>query len=425
MDLIKRLRHRFIFLAAVSIFIIVSVALLSINWMSARSMQESCLKTMSRIADNGGGMPMREGHYPTGTTTWFIDSDWNDDTREAYYSTRYFSVTFSSGNKVMAIHADQIAAYTESEAVSEAIRILASRQEAGFYEKNGADYGFLVRSDARQEKLVVVVDASREFMAVRSFMNFSFRFGLVCIVLFIIIFASLSNRAIQPFIHNFENQKRFITNASHELKTPIAIISVNAEALEMVNGENEWTQGILKQVHRLSNLINHLILLSKMGEGSQFQMQKALVNVSEVASNTVGSFQLLAAEQHKKVEADMEKDVRIQTDEKCFLELLNIFLDNAVKYCDEGGTIRLTLRKGKKDGTAALAISNDYAAGEHEDYTRFFERFYRSDESHNSAKAGYGIGLSMAREILGMLKGKIRVSWKDGRITFSMVIPSL
>ena len=121
----------------------------------------------------------------------------------------------------------------------------------------------------------------------------------------------------------------------------------------------------------------------------------------------------------------MEKDVRIQTDEKCFLELLNIFLDNAVKYCDEGGTIRLTLRKGKKDGAAALAISNDYAAGEHEDYTRFFERFYRSDESHNSAKAGYGIGLSMAREILGMLKGKIRVSWKDGRITFSMVIPSL
>ena len=112
MDLIKRLRHRFIFLAAVSIFIIVSVALLSINWMSARSMQESCLKTMSRIADNGGVMPMREGHYPTGNTTWFIDSDWNDDTREAYYSTRYFSVTFSSRNKVMAIHADQIAAYT-------------------------------------------------------------------------------------------------------------------------------------------------------------------------------------------------------------------------------------------------------------------------------------------------------------------------
>ena len=413
MDLIKRLRHKFIFLAAVSIFIIVSVALLSINWMSARSMQESCLKTMSRIADNGGVMPMREGHYPTGTTTWFIDSDWNDDTREAYYSTRYFSVIFSPGNKVMAIHAEQIAAYTESEAVSEAIRILQSRKEAGFYEKDGSDYGFLVRSDARQEKMVIVVDASREFMAVRSFMNFSFRFGLVCIVLFIIIFASLSNRAIQPFIHNFENQKRFITNASHELKTPIAIISVNAEALEMVNGENEWTRGILKQVHRLSNLINHLILLSKMGEGSQFQMQKALVNISEVASNTAGSFRLL------------EKDVRIQTDEKCFLELLNIFLDNAVKYCDEGGTVRLALRKGKKDGTVALAISNDYAAGEHEDYTRFFERFYRSDESHNSAKAGYGIGLSMAQEILAMLKGKIRVSWKDGRITFSMVISSL
>ena len=90
MDLIKRLRHRFIFLAAVSIFIIVSVALLSINWMSARSMQESCFKTMNRIADNGGVMPRREGHEPTGATTWFIDSEWNDDTPEAYYSTQVF-----------------------------------------------------------------------------------------------------------------------------------------------------------------------------------------------------------------------------------------------------------------------------------------------------------------------------------------------
>ena len=116
----------------------------------------------------------------------------------------------------------------------------------------------------------------------------------------------------------------------------------------MVNGENEWTRGILKQVHRLSNLINHLILLSKMGEGSQFQMQKALVNISEVAANTAGSFRLLAEEQHKKVEADVEKDVRIQTDEKCFLELLNIFLDNAVKYCDEGGTVRLRCGKERK-----------------------------------------------------------------------------
>ena len=81
---------------------------------------------------------------------------------------------------------------------------------------------------------MIVVDASREFMAVRSFMNFSFRFGLVCIVLFIIIFASLSNRAIQPFIHNFENQKRFITNASHELKTPIATISSASALTEMM-----------------------------------------------------------------------------------------------------------------------------------------------------------------------------------------------
>lgn len=424
MDLIKRLRHRFILLAALSIFIIVSVALLSINWMSARSMQDSCFKTMNRIADNGGVMPMREGHYPA-ATTWFIDSDWNDESRESYYSTRYFSVIFDRGNKVTDIHAEQIAAYTDTEAVKQALQILASRQDAGFFEKDGSDYGFIVRTDTNQDKMVVVVDASREFTAVRSFMNFSFRFGLVCVALFIMVFAALSNRAIQPFIHNFENQKRFITNASHELKTPIAIISVNAEALEMVNGENEWTRGILKQVHRLSNLINHLILLSKMGEGSQFQLQKTLVNVSEVASNTAESFHLLAEEQHKKVEAAVEENVRIETDEKCFLELLNIFLDNAVKYCDEGGTVRLALRKGKKDGTVALAISNDYAAGEHEDYTRFFERFYRSDESHNSAKAGYGIGLSMAQEILAMLKGKIRVSWKDGRITFSMVISSL
>ena len=162
-----------------------------------------------------------------------------------------------------------------------------------------------------------------------------------------------------------------------------------------------------------------------MSEHSQFQLKKELLNVSDIAQSTIDSFRMLAEEQNKTLDVEIEPSVMITTDGKCFLELIYILLDNAVKYCDNGGNIQASLYRKRNEKQVVLSVSNDYAEGEHVDYTKFFERFYRNDQSHNSEKAGYGIGLSMAKEIIELLKGKLQVSWKEGRIIFTVDIESL
>lgn len=270
--------------------------------------------------------------------------------------------------------------------------------------------------------LLVILDCTREFSDVHTFLSYSIWFGFFCIILYVLIFAFLSKRAIAPFVRNLENQKRFITNASHELKTPLAIISVNAEAMEMMNGKNQWTEGIIKQVRRMSGLISHLILLSKAGEATRAQLQFLSFPVKDMFARLKEDFDLLAKDQGKKLTLSAEDGLTARSDEKYLSEILHILLDNAVKYCDDGGTILLSAEKGKKKDTLRLSVSNDYKDGKDLDYSRFFERFYRNDESHNSKKTGYGIGLSIARELSSLLSIPLTVEYKDGRIAFVMIV---
>ena len=269
--------------------------------------------------------------------------------------------------------------------------------------------------------LIVIMDCTREFSDVHTFMSYSMWFGLLCVILYVIILAALSKKAIEPFVRNAENQKRFITNASHELKTPLAIISVNAEAMEMMEGKNEFTEGIRKQVRRMSGLISHLILLSKAGESTKAELKPEVFNLKDVLKRNVEEFDVLAQDQQKKLTLSCSEDFKVKTDEKFLSEILHILLDNGIKYCDDEGTITVkAVRSNKKE--IELSVSNDYKDGKDVDYKRFFERFYRNDESHNSKKSGYGIGLSIARELSGLLSLPLNVSWKEGRIYFTLII---
>ena len=192
--------------------------------------------------------------------------------------------------------------------------------------------------------------------------------------------------------------------------------------MEMMNGKNQWTEGIIKQVRRMSGLISHLILLSKAGEATRAQLQFLSFPVKDMFARLKEDFDLLAKDQGKKLTLSAEDGLTARSDEKYLSEILHILLDNAVKYCDDGGTILLSAEKGKKKDTLRLSVSNDYKDGKDVDYSRFFERFYRNDESHNSKKTGYGIGLSIARELSSLLSIPLTVEYKDGRIAFVMIV---
>ena len=253
----------------------------------------------------------------------------------------------------------------------------------------------------------------------RQLLDMSVIIAFLSVFVFWLVVVSLSRRAVEPSIKTLQTQKRFITNASHELKTPVSIISADAEVLEAVNGENEWTRSIINQSNRLNDLISALVSLTKAGENEKFHL--ADVDMTQLATKAAQDFAPVIQQAGKTLQTHIQDDVHAQAELRSITEVLNILLDNSAKYCDDGGMVDITLapRQGIRGGVA-LTVSNDYKDGAGQDYSRFFERFYRADESHNSGKQGFGIGLAMAQELVTRMNGTVDASWHDGRISFTV-----
>lgn len=422
MNMVNKLRRKFILIATIGVVIIVAGALGLINIITYTRMESQVMTVLTYICRNEGHLPQSVG---SSDTSWFEEPSWTDDTPEFSYQLRFFSVSVDSNGYAKNINIENIASFTEKEAIEYARTTVKEAVELGtmqgFFKKERAIYAYMITPNPDNSYLIVILDCTRDMAAVNSFLRNSLWFGLICIILYVLILIGLCNIAIKPFVQNMENQKRFITNAGHELKTPIAIISANTEALELISGKSEWTENILKQVQRLSKLINDLIVLSKMSEEKQ-EIQWEDVNVSEVAAAIGESFQPMVDDQGKTLTSQIAESIIIRSDAKRLYTLINIFVDNAVKYCDDKGRIHIAVTAAKKNKGALISISNTYAEGVNMDFSHFFERFYRGDESHNSKKAGYGIGLSMAEELAQLLKGKIQVAYKKDTITFTIQI---
>ena len=417
MDMIHRLRRKFLILAFAAVVLILAGALGLINGITYMKMRSEVNTLLTAIVQNDGIMP---SHQPgTSTESWLSDPEWYNETPEFAHQTRYFSVIMDESGKIRRLNLSNISAFNELQALEIARSLADSTQSQGLFKNKRASYCYSVTPRTDGGKLVVVMDCTRDVGAVDAFMRYSLRFGLVCVLLYMLVLMFLSNYAIRPFVENVASQKRFITNAGHELKTPIAIISANAEALELISGKSQWTDNILFQVKRVTRLINELIMLAKMGEKNERELKKETMDISHTFTEVVQSFAPVVEGEKKKLVTEIQPDLLAETDPKYLYEIFTILLDNAAKYCDDGGTIQARLETHGKQGFRAQ-VSNDYKNGAGVDYSHFFERFYRGDESHNSKKAGYGIGLSMAEEATRLLGGKIQVEYKDGVITFGV-----
>ena len=256
---------------------------------------------------------------------------------------------------------------------------------------------------------------------------------------FVVVVTIFSGLAIRPFIRNYDKQRSFITNAGHELKTPLAVIAANNELQELLTGETEWTQSTKDQVDRLDHLIAKLIRLARLEERKD--QAPVTVDFSQLVQRVSHNMSALWEQEGLHYEADIQEGISLQGVPDDLYELVSILLDNARKYCDPQGTVRLQLANYKpwlRKGRAVLTVSNDYAAGQGQDYRLFFDRFYRSDQSRTrqvvsqegaesdstpagggtSPAQGYGIGLSMGQNIVSLHRGKISVHYKDGVIRF-------
>ena len=334
---------------------------------------------------------------------------------EFLYSTRYFAVLFDENMEVEDIKTNYIASVEAAEA-QEYARIALHR--LGSFGKEGIYY-YKVAKRAKGGTIVAYLDCDDQIIILSRLLYTALALIGVGSIATLMVVRAFSFRVIQGEIRNVEMQDRFMTNASHELKTPLAVIRANTEVEQMMNGENEWNQSTMRQVERMTGLIQNLVSIAR-AEEKETKETLAEIDAAAIVRDTSDMFLAVAMQNGKELVIHGSEKLLFKYSEAALRQLVSILLDNAIKYCDEGGMIEVSIDKKRKN--LLLTVSNTFAEGEHADLDRFFERFYRQDESHNIEKEGYGVGLSIAQSIAEKKGGSIKADWKDGKISFLCVL---
>ena len=244
-----------------------------------------------------------------------------------------------------------------------------------------------------------------------------FIFVLLEIVI-IVVSIKITSWIIKPVIETFNKQKQFIADASHELKTPIAVIMANSEALEKEPNEKKWLNNIKSESERMNELITNLLDLAKLENGKNKEIYN-VEDLSKIAEMSVLTFESLMFENKIKFEYNIQKDLKLKCNSVQIKQLIAILLDNAIKHSEENGEINVFLEKQKND--IILSVSNKGKEIPKEIRDKIFERFYRADESRNRESNRYGLGLAIAKNIVVNHNGKISVDCVGGYTTFKVV----
>ena len=409
----RKLKIRFILLASAAIVCILLTMIAVLNSVRFLQTNGEIQAVLNILSANNGDFPSVE------ETAESLQND--RITIDTIYQYRYFSVVYKEDKTLYSTNLDHLSNLSKEQVLSYANKVIKNSRSSGVFKVGSQFYSYQITQDSKTKRyLLVVLDSTNYLESRNDFFWLSIQLCFYSFIFFVLVVSGFSNFAIRPYIKNYENQKRFITNAGHELKTPLAIISANTELQELMTGENEWTESTKDQVKRLSNLINQMVVLARLEE--QPDVTLVDVNFSEVVKKVAGNFKSVIEKAGKKYEIKLQEDIHVKATEDELYELVSILIDNACKYCDDDGQIFVTLTKAKRGKRARLTVANSYADGKNVDYSRFFDRFYREDESHNQKQPGYGIGLSMAESLVRIFKGRIWVSYKKGLIGFTVLL---
>jgi len=413
--MIRSLRKKFIIAAMCAIFIVFAVIIGTINTMNYLRLKEHADYMTGLIKEGNGKLP------------FFNKSDFNKIKKhpkpekisaETPFETRFFYVIFDTDGNIILSDIKNIAAVNESEARRYAEAVFKDKKQKGF-----VDIYRFRKSETDEGIKVIFLDCRRELSAAGNLLLISilvFVLGLLAVFVLVLVFSKI---VFAPVQESYIRQKQFITDASHEIKTPLTIISANTEVLEMESGRNRWTESIHNQIDRLSTLTGQLLTLARMDEENKINTYGRFL-LSQAADEMVSSFFASAKLANKSIDINIDNDIYMSGDEKQIRQMFNILLDNAVKYSEPDSKIVVSLyKKGSKIIFKTFNQVKDIDKGNND---KIFERFYRRDTSRNSETGGFGIGLSVAKLIVTAHKGKIQAVSKDGRslsiiVTFSAV----
>ncbi len=412
--MIYRLQKRFILICTVSVLTVIALVFGVILVLNISSMNRNMDMLADRVSEGGGRFPgsMQE-KPPHDKIPPRNEQDFEFITPETPFSTRHFTVFFDKQGEVARTNTESIYSITEEVAVEYAESVLDDEDTRGWID----NYRYKVFS-TEMGKGIVFVDGSMSRSSLMQSMTIAGLVLLGCAALVLILIFLLSKKAVKPIAESYEKQKQFITDANHELKTPLTLILANLDIAEAELGQNEWLDDIRSEGHRMTELVNQLVALSRMDEEGQ-PLNITEVALGELVTDTVSEFEPLAKERGKHLAASVDKEISYLGDEALLHRLVGILMDNAIKYCDQGGEISVNLHRGRR---IILTVENTYTAVGELELNRLFDRFYRADKARKFT-GGYGIGLSMAKAIVEKHKGEIIAYKKDTtHIGFKIVL---
>jgi len=326
---------------------------------------------------------------------------------EVPYESRFFTVTLSSDGNIIKADFSQIMSVDKDDLDYYINKVIAKKSDKGFV----GQFRYAKRA-TNDQTTVLFLDCGRKLDAFYNFLRTSVCVGLAGCVIVFAAFLLLSGRIVRPIAESYEKQKRFISDAGHEMKTPLTVINANLDLLECEEEPSEELQDIRYQTKRLGELTNNLVYLSKMEE-SEHTLKKVDMPLSDIVSETAGAFRSLAAAKNLDFSVNITPDIMMYGSPDAIRQLISILLDNAAKYSPAGGTVTVDLSANKKN--AVLSVFNATEAQiKKEDLPHVFDRFYRTDASRNSATGGHGIGLSIAKAVVDAHDGKIIAETKSG-----------
>ncbi|MBU0278669.1 MULTISPECIES: cell wall metabolism sensor histidine kinase WalK [unclassified Gemella] len=389
--MINTLRRKFILVSVSTVTFVISAVFIIINFLNYNNISSRSDEVINKFKNEP--ILLRE-IIENGTengSRGIVSSDKN------FYN-GFFIAQITDYNQIINIYNrdNSVGIVKAKEIIQEALDENNDGGYIDYYKYGYVDYGI--------EKYIVCANVERELGIFYQFLTNSIIVALVIIIVISIILVISSKKIVEPIEINYEKQKQFVTDASHELKTPLTIIISNADVLEMEVGKSKWLDNIHNQIERLTHLINSLVAFSRAEEREN--LIKNNFSMTNLVKSRLEDFQELANFKDKEIVADIAENIFYSGDKQTIMQVIDILLDNAIKYADDNSIINVNLTSNKK--SINLVVRNKTEGIKEGDLSKVFDRFYRLDESRNSKTKGYGIGLSLAKLIIDRHKSQIK-----------------
>ena len=418
--MIQKLRRKLTLLVLGGLLLVLVGTVASINGLNWSDLVRRAEDSLQALTDNGGRRP---GAGDVSAEEQFLlpprgESPGQPGRDRSFASlSNCYTILLDGTGAVVQWSSDRAELYSDEQIAELAETIWKSgaasgRQGSQFYQTAALPEG---------GTLAVVLDARMEVESARALLKTTVLVGVLAYLVLGLGAVVLIRRMTRPVQEAFDKQRQFVWDASHELKTPLAVISANAEVLAGEIGENEWLGYIRSEVRRTDKLVKNLLTLARMDQGT-VQAERRQFDLSQAVLQVALPFESTVFEAGKTMELEVPEGLSYVGDQEMLQQLVVILLSNAVKYSDAGGTIALSLQaRGEK---RVLQVSNTGDGIAPEALPRIFDRFYRGDSAHNRENPGNGLGLAIAKTLVEAHKGRITAeNLPDRGVRFTVVLP--